>query len=141
MTQEKIQRYHATMSNGEMSKHHRYRSWEHCYHYFHSHSLLEIGAAREQAAIQLAFYLASWGMYRGSTFLLQHAYTIHLGVIDQLVSARFSDLWNCDFGAESADITLAPLIVDAVSSIRAAYRPFVASDTLVTKIILGSLGC
>ncbi|SPE17879.1 hypothetical protein SBA5_1140011 [Candidatus Sulfotelmatomonas gaucii] len=29
---------------------------------------------------ELRAYLASWGMYRGSTFSLQRAYTVHLGV-------------------------------------------------------------
>jgi hypothetical protein len=87
-------------------------------------------------------------MYRGSSFLLQHAYTIHLGVIDQLVAPRFSVLWEQDFGAGDNDATLVPIILEAVDAVREAYRPFTpaaesrqASVTLVTKIILGTFGC
>jgi hypothetical protein len=45
-------------------------------------------------------------MYRGSSFLLQHAYTIHLGVIDQLVAPQFSVLWEQEFGAGDDDSKL-----------------------------------
>jgi hypothetical protein len=65
-----------------------------------------VAADRDHAALQLGFYLASWGMYRGSGFLLQHAYTIHLGVIDQLVAPQFSVLWEQEFGAGDDDSKL-----------------------------------
>jgi len=32
-------------------------------------------------------------------FLLQHAYTVHRGVIDLIAGKCFDDLWNTDFGA------------------------------------------
>jgi hypothetical protein len=87
-------------------------------------------------------------MYRGSSFLPQYTYTAHLGVIEQLVSAELSALWERDFGGAENDIELVPTILEAVTRIRDAYRPFAspvesrqASDTLVTKILLGTLGC
>jgi len=87
-------------------------------------------------------------MYRGSTFLLQHAYTIHQGVIDQLIMPQFSVLWSHEFGAGADDSKLVPIILTAVNAIREAYRPFApsaesrqASDKLVTKILLGTFGC
>jgi hypothetical protein len=128
--------------------HHRYRSWEHCYRYFHRSTPEAIGADRDHAALQLGFYLASWGMYRGSSFLLQHTYTIHLGVIDQLMAPQFSVLWEREFGASDDDLNLVPIVLDMIDAVREAYRPFApsaesrqASDTLVTKIILGTFGC
>lgn len=61
----------------------RYRSWEYCYSSFYE--------ARngddmdfEYLSLQLAFYLASWGMYRGSSFLLQKDYKIHIPVIKEI---------------------------------------------------------
>ena len=51
---------------------------------------------RDEAAIQLAFYLASWGMYRGSSFLLQRAYSVHLGVIEHLAAPRIWSLWEAE---------------------------------------------
>ena len=34
-------------------------------------------------SLQLAFYLASWGMYRGSLFLLQKDYKVHIPVVKE----------------------------------------------------------
>lgn len=131
-----------------MGEHHRYRSWEHCYGYFHKFTPKEIAGSRELGALQLGFYLASWGMYRGSSFLLQYDYTVHLGVIDQLVAPQFAVLWEQEFGASNDDSRLVGIIVDAVNAVREAYRPFApaaesrqASETLVTKVILGTFGC
>lgn len=86
-------------------------------------------------------------MYRGSGFLLQYAYTDHLGVIDELVAPQFSSLWQHEFGPTENGIKLVPTIERAIT-IREAYRPFApvseaqqASDTLVTKVLLGTFGC
>ena len=38
----------------------------------------------DEAALQLGFYLASWGMYRGSSFLLRRTYTVHEEVVERL---------------------------------------------------------
>jgi hypothetical protein len=93
-------------------------------------------------------YLASWGMYRGSSFLLQHAYTVHLGVVELLSSPRMSILWQQEFGAGPNDSQLLPIILSAADLVRGTYQSFAtanesrdASDTLVTKVLLGTLGC
>lgn len=134
---DKIQAYYGGMTG----LHHRYRSWEHCFGYFHRLKPAEIANDRVHAALQLGFYLASWGMYRGSSFLLQHAYTIHFGAIDQIVDPKFCMLWDQEFGASEHDSALAPLVLDAFNAIRDAYKPFKATPTLVTKILLGTFGC
>ncbi len=129
-------------------EHHRYRSWEHCYKYFQGNTLEAIAAERDHAALHLGFYLASWGMYRGSSFLLQHAHTVHLGVIDLFVAPEFGALRKRELGAHDDDSKLVPLVILAAAAIREAYRPFApksesrqASDTLVTKVVLGTFGC
>lgn len=40
---------------------HRYRSWEHCYRFFRDAMPSGIAVQRQSAALQLGFYLASWG--------------------------------------------------------------------------------
>lgn len=45
----------------------RYCSWEHCYSHFYK-ALGNKNADIDYLSLQLAFYLASWGMYRGSSF-------------------------------------------------------------------------
>ena len=142
--QETIGAYYGQM----IGDHHRYRSWEHCYRYFQT-KREAIAADRDCAALQLGFYLASWGMYRGSSFLLQHTYTAHLGVIATLAEPQFSPLWAHEFGAGgNRDSNLVPVVTELIDAIRNAYRPFApqaearqASDTLVTKVVLGTFGC
>ena len=66
----------------------RFRSWEHCYSHFMN--------ARRQAnpdfdylSLQLAFYLASWGMYRGSSFLLQKDYRVHIPAVKVILDSKY----------------------------------------------------
>lgn len=137
-----IQAYHHSATN----EHHRYRSWEHCYSYFRR--ARAAGIDTDHAALQLGFYLASWGMYRGSSFLLQYTYTVHRPVIGVLCDRRFDRLWSTDVGTTDTDHQLIPVILDLVIAIRHAYKPFAPTrnsnqptDTLVTKVILGTFGC
>lgn len=135
----KVAAFHRALAK---DPHHRYRSWEHCYSFFRRTTPADISDQRDIAALQLGFYLASWGMYRGSSFLLQRAYTAHLGVIDCLVTPRFAPLWEKDVGAESEDSGLVPIILAAVDGVRDAYAPFgKPTDALVTKVLLGTFGC
>jgi hypothetical protein len=136
---QKIRAYHGDLADDE---HHRYRSWEHCYRYFRQTPSAVTSNQRDHAALHLGFYLSSWGMYRGSGFLLKHTYTVHLRVIDCLAEPRFGLLWQKELGADENDQAFVPTVVDAVWAVREAYAPFGRpTDTLVTKIILGTLGC
>ena len=51
----------------------RSRSWEHCYRVFRD-ARTDPSPDYDHLSLHLAFYLASWGMYRGSSFLLQKDY-------------------------------------------------------------------
>jgi len=134
-----VRAYHDRLAGDE---HHRLRSWEHCYRYFRRVGPTGLAIDRDAAALQLGFYLASWGMYRGSTFLLRYAYTAHQPVIDLLVERRFLPLWEREFGAGEQDDELQPLVLEAVAGVRRAYAPFgEPTDTLITKVLLGTLGC
>lgn len=48
-------------------------------------------------SLQLAFYLASWGMYRGSSFLLQKDYRVHIPVVKELLQKKYDVLLGADF--------------------------------------------
>lgn len=120
----------------------RYKSWEHCFRFFRQFATPVVVVDRETAALHLAFYLASWGMYRGSSFLLRFDYTIHRAAVDGLVQPRFAPLWHRDIGGSEHDIEHVPLILEAADAVREAYKPFGnATDTLVTKVLLGTLAC
>ena len=81
---------------------HRYRSWEICRSAFLKY---EEGLPTEEEkkeeiidylALQLAFYLASWGMYRGSSFLLYLDYTIHKKTVEILLDENNRRLFKAD---------------------------------------------
>ena len=71
----------------------RYRSWEYCYKVFHD-ARKEKEVDSDYLSLQLAFYLASWGMYRGSSFLLQKDYKIHIPVVEELLKDKYDLLFG-----------------------------------------------
>lgn len=128
----------------------RYRSWEHCYaNFFAAHQ--DENRDNELLSLHLSFYLASWGMYRGSSFLLQKDYTVHLPVVKELLQAKYKPLMGirCDqLLKESNQQLLAELewfMRDYYDKIRKEVRgqelKNQVSDTLITKILMGTLGC
>lgn len=61
--------------------HGRYLSWQHCYNAFILNRSNVDENTFDYLALYLAFYLASWGMYRGSSFLLQKDYKVHIPIV------------------------------------------------------------
>jgi len=128
----------------------RYRSWEHCYsNFYHARGKAEVDV--DYLSLQLAFYLASWGMYRGSSFLLQKDYKIHIAVIEELLKEKYNPLMGIkcsDFKKESNQKLLAE-INDFISEYYDTVRKSVKSQeikndvsyTLITKILMETLGC
>ena len=120
---------------------HRYRSWEHCFAYFRGHGSFTTPSQIDTAALHLAFYLASWGMYRGSSELLQKDYKIHQSAVSKLLDHSYDDLWELDCGDSAHDGPTADSIISLSDAIKATYRDFQPTDTLLTKILLGTVGC
>ncbi|MDD3466943.1 MAG: hypothetical protein PHE67_07315 [Campylobacterales bacterium] len=117
----------------------RYKSWEHCYGYFAKDDKefdMDVGA------LHLAFYLASWGMYRGSSFMLQHDYKIHTSAVEFLRKNMDLniDIRNID-KSEISDV--ANKIYELFMAVKNNYKDFHdngASDILASKILLGTFG-
>ena len=125
--------------------HHRYMSWEHCYGYF-KRDAIDIDI--DKACLHLAFYLASWGMYRGSSFLLQKDYLIHKDVVKYLIAKKH--LQNIEFKNISDEgineiiricVWIREWYARNIRTVNGVVREVNATDTLVTKIVLGTLGC
>lgn len=128
----------------------RYRSWEHCYKCFHD-SRKSSAPDYDYLSLHLAFYLASWGMYRGSSFLLQKDYKVHIPVVKELLKPEY----DCLFGIECRDLrkdSVQNKLKALASSLSVHYekeRKSVkeketnskVSPTLITKILMGTLGC
>jgi hypothetical protein len=73
----------------------RYRSWEHCYSHFYK-ARGNKTADIDDLSLQLAFYLASWGMYRGSSFLLQKDYKVHIPVVKESLKEKYNPLMGIE---------------------------------------------
>ena len=126
----------------------RYASFDYCFNYFQRHRQdpeALLGKNLELSCNQLGFYLASWGMLRGSTFLLQRSVR-HFVPLVELIATAPKELWELDVHKyDSAGLTL---LMEWVAKIREALHPEgwrphegVASDILVTKVLLGVFGC
>ena len=76
---------------------HRYRSWEYCRKAFIDAKGKKLDNDTIDAlALQLAFYLASWGMYRGSSFLLSLDYTVHKEIVKIVMKDCYRELFDSD---------------------------------------------
>lgn len=121
----------------------RYSSFDYCFNHFQLHrergrleELLQ-GKTLQLSCLHLGFYLASWGMLRGSTELLQRSVKTFVPVIKVLVSAP-PILWTLDTDAYTEDSIRT--LLSFASTLRAALHKG-ASDILVTKVLLGTMGC
>lgn len=131
------------LSNMVQDSNHRFKSWEHCYGAFNN-----LDNPTDYLALHLAFYLASWGMYRGSCGILWKDYTIHMdavNIIRKFHSLRKEWLTMDDI---SQVIDLYGKLKKYYGEIK-YYKPenstsplnLAVTDTLITKIMLGTIGC
>ena len=130
---------------------HRYRSWEHCYAQFYEARQNPEKDNVDNLSLHLAFYLASWGMYRGSSFLLQYDYTIHTSVVEEILKQKYDKLLGLECN-ELNNEEICSLLDELNTKIKKIYNPFRSkvkkpkgkkdiSDILVSKVLLGTLGC
>jgi hypothetical protein len=124
---------------------HRFKSWDNCFKAF------SVAKPSEMLVLELAFYLASWGMYRGSSGLLQKNHFVHKGAVDIVFSAMHQKL-KCDETAEvqreyiQAILSVKDELAKHYSSIEFTKgtdqaKPISPTDTLLSKVMLGTLGC
>ena len=128
----------------------RSRSWEHCYRVFRD-ARTDPSPDYDYLSLHLAFYLASWGMYRGSSFLLQKDYKVLVPIVEKVLKPEY----DCLFGLACTDVRnsdvweqmkkLSDDIADHFDPIRdeVAGRKVASSvsPVLITKILMGTLGC
>lgn len=134
-------------SDGRMAND-RYASFDYCFNYFQSFRdsknipLLASPANMQLSCLQLGFYLASWGMYRASTELLQRSARYLIPVIKVIANSEELRVengktpWDVDVNCYT-EINILLLLLTA-EKIRVVLPD--ATDTLVTKIMLGVFG-
>ena len=128
----------------------RSRSWEHCYRVFRD-ARTDPSPDYDYLSLHLAFYLASWGMYRGSCFILQKDYKVHTPIVEEILKPEY----NCLFGIACTDLREPEVqerlknVSDNIANHFGPIRDEVAgrkvassvSPVLITKILMGTLGC
>ena len=116
----------------------RYSSFDYCYNYFLRTNPGDLLADIEKSSLVLGFYLASWGMLRGSSFLLQKSAKHYQPTIEYIASLD-RNVWNIDI--DSYDDRNIKKIVQIYSDIKRYLVPDDSQHmTLVTKTMLGVLG-
>jgi hypothetical protein len=122
----------------------RYASFDYCYNYFYSfysnNKIKEISSPKniQTSCLQIGFYLASWGMMRGSSFMLEKSVR-HLKELIISISNMDKTLWEIDV-PNYDDEFISKLLQckkDIIEALGVNNKP---SDTLVTKIMLGVFG-
>lgn len=144
----------------------RSNTWDNCHNCFKrlhntkgDYSKLS-GADKEIARLYLMNYLASWGMYRGSSFVLQYDDKIYDEIIENIFDLKYDDLWDLSYDYLKNNFKC---VVDKVvkltsklDKILTPYRNFTyfektdwdkvnkkneVSKTLISKILLGTICC
>jgi len=122
-------------------------SWSHCYKAFAKFkNKMPNDKEADYLALHLAAYLASWGMYRGNTFLLQYMdYKIHIPVVKMIFEKEYSILWDVNNYDDIDNLWSAiKKLKEKIESHYNNVKPDKSSavtDTLITKILLGTSGC
>jgi len=125
--------------------HHRYRSWEYCYKYFNENVKNKKRIDEDLTCLNLAYYLASWGMYRGSSVLLNKTYTFFKPIVEIFLKDNYKNLWEIDFKNKDYSKEEIKSIVENINElyykIRNSIKESIPTKTLLTKILLGVMAC
>lgn len=114
----------------------RCRSYDYCYNYFSKTT--DLTKDIEKSCLVLGFYLASWGMFRGSSFLLQKSIKYFEPLIEHLQSLDRS-IWEID--VDKYDKENIQKIMGLYHDIKGLLiKGKNADTTLTTKVMLGIFG-
>ena len=136
---------------GERSPVERAASFDYCFNYFQSfracHEIKALASPLniEASCLHLGYYLASWGMLRGSTVLHTKSYRFFAPVI-QAIAQEPPAIWGIDVN-NYTDGNIAELLelkgrISAAMAAKSSAGDLVTAptDTLVTKVLLGVFG-
>ncbi len=114
----------------------RYSSFDYCYNYFRTTN--DITKDIEKSCLVLGFYLASWGMLRGSSFLLQKS-AKHFEPAIEYIASLPKSVWEID--VDSYDKESIQTIITIYNDIKGNIISSNNADlTLITKTLLGVFG-
>ncbi|GFZ94018.1 hypothetical protein GCM10008018_45600 [Paenibacillus marchantiophytorum] len=144
-----ISKYHLLL---RLDKHHRYKSWEHCYRYFNKNFIsVQNEEVLDHGCLHLAFYLASWGMLRGGAFLLQKDYRVHEYFLKEVVTkSHYHKYYDRELHLNMNKISIEGIdeliqdttdaFINNIPQINGEDKMINVTDTLASKILLGVYG-
>lgn len=123
----------------------REASYHFCYNYFRNFyeddNVKEISSSNniEVSCLQLGFYLASWGMYRGSGKIYYKSNKVYEGIIKKIPEGK--SLWEID--VDNYNENNINKILKFKNELQKSLHEhkITATDTLTTKIMMGVFGC
>lgn len=114
----------------------RYTSFDYCYNYFLTTD--DVSNDMEKSCLALGFYLASWGMFRGSSFLLQKSVKYFEPTV-AYISTLERSVWKID--VDNYDDQNIETIISIYNEIKRRLVTEGNADlTLITKVLLGVFG-
>lgn len=114
----------------------RYTSFDYCYNYFRT--IEDTTQDIEKSCLVLGFYLASWRMLRGSSFLLQKS-AKHFQPTIEYITTLNRDIWKID--VDKYDEQTIERIIEIYYEIKSRLILNGSSAlTLTTKVMLGVFG-
>lgn len=117
----------------------RERSWDFCFNYFQSTD--RPTESLELSCLHLGYYLASWGMLRGSSFLFRETNLGHYQPVIEVIEHHRPAMSGVDVSTYRDEGTL-DAINAAWRDLRKALLPDEGrSITLVSKVMMGVWGC
>ena len=129
-----VNKFIQTMQNDET---HRYRSFDFCYTHFYF-SKINQHIDIEKSCYILWGYLASWGMLRGSSFLLQYHNPAYLRPLVEFIYQQDSSIWEIDVNNYPEKYSTILELYKNIKSILIKNNE--RALTLITKILLGVFG-
>ena len=118
----------------------RFASFDFCYNFFHTYKGKLCGENIEKSCMELWSYLASWGMLRGSSALLQKSPASLAGIIKCIDEEIDKRIWEIDLPNYSeANIEILNKTYKKIAKELKEIKVS-ATKTLVTKIMLGVFG-
>lgn len=137
----------------EGSPNSRFKSWEWCHLQFKNeykkyHTSNNKENIVDKLSLGLGFYLSSYGMYRGSTFIFKCDYKIHKEIVEIILDEKYDILWDYD-PLNDEECKAKDLIFNKKDGIfykiKESYEKidpqFKPTNTLITKILMGTFGC
>ncbi len=138
----------AFMERWNKGENERFRSYDYCKNLFDEYYQKPALTKEEKDyfALNLFCYLASWGMLRGSGWLLSRSYKFFVPLCDVLFDKTYSDLLNIDPLTKNYDCKM---VMKLYNALKGEMKKVLQKDEierepsrlLLCKILMGTYGC